>query len=210
MIDFSDIFGEDRHDAPAETGEKFKALKPAYVHELDRGITTTWLCQAFTLPRKRVEQLMVKCPVLRIGQNNARIYDFRVAMGFMVKPRMNLKTYLEGLEPKDLPEQLRSEFWGARLKEQKARQIAGDLWLSSDVVASYGELFKLIKSTMMLWPDSLQENTDLNNEQRDLLDDMVGDLLSQIGDVVLHYTENKHTPSQASEFDVDEDTGDDK
>lgn len=201
-MSFDDILGEEIAQVePAPVGRDFRSLKNAYVHDLDRGVTTTWLMQAFTLPRRRVESLLTGCPVVRTGQNNARIYDFREAVKYLVKPRVNLKQYLEGLEPKDLPEQLRSEFWGARLKEQKARHNARDLWRSEDVVAAFGELFKMIKDTAILWPDALEESTDLSTEQRDLLDDMVRNLLSQIGDTVMNYTEDNHTTSQEDEFE---------
>lgn len=211
---FDDIFGDETVEAeiaeaeinaPAPTGRNFQTLKNANVHELDRGVTTTWLAQAFVIPRKRVEQMLGRCPTLRIGSNNARIYDFRTAVQYMVKPRIDLKEYLDGLEPRDLPEQLRSEFWGARLKEQKARLNAKDLWRSEDVVAAFGELFKMIKDTAILWPDTLEESTDLTHKQRDVLDGMVRDLLSQIGDTVLNYTENSKTESQELEFEDDED-----
>lgn len=201
---FADILGDDYEatiTTPAPEGLEFRSLKNAYVHDLERGVTTMWLAQAFRLPRKQVEHQLAKCPVMRTGPQNARIYDFRVAVSYMVRPRIDLKQYLEGLEPRDLPEQLRSEFWGARLKEQKARHNAKDLWRSEDVVAAFGELFKMIKDTAILWPDTIDESTGLTDKQREMLDESVRQLLSQIGDTVLAYTVSKNTPSQESEFE---------
>lgn len=205
-LDFDDIFGDapEQEVEPAPTGREFRSLKNAFVHDLQRGVTTTWLAQAFDVKRSQIEKRLARCPVERTGQNNARIYDFATAVQYLVKPRVNLEEYLKSLSPKDLPEQLTNEYWGARLKEQRARQNAGDLWRTEDVIGAFAGVFKVIKDTAILWPDQIMETTSITEDQRDILDEAVADLLGKVGDMVLEYTEGSDPLlSQELEFDQD-------
>ena len=205
-MDFDDILGGGGEDSnpPAPEGRHFRSLKRAFVHDLDRGVTVTWLMQAFTMPRKKVETLLATCPPQRVGANNARIYDFREAVPYLVKPKVNVKKYIESLDPKDLPEHLKNEYWSARIKEQKARLYARDLWRSEDVVTAMSDILKLIKDTAILWTDSIDETTGITDPQREVLDNLVRDLLGQVGDTVANYCSGRNTPSQESDFDEDD------
>ncbi|RID91899.1 hypothetical protein D2N39_11735 [Gemmobacter lutimaris] len=208
---FADLLGAEPEDdfdpgteyaPPAPSGKDFRTLKPSHVHELDRGVTINWLAQAFLKPRKDVEKLLARCPILRMGPNSSKIYDFRVAAAFMVPPRVSVKDYIKNLEPKDLPERLRSEFWSARLKEQKARLIARELWRSEDVQAAFGDVLKLIKDTVLLWTDTVEESSGITDEQRAILDELSRDLLARVGDSIDSYcTGSAQFPSQESELE---------
>lgn len=206
---FADLLGtapptlEDEID-PAPHGRHF-SFKLADVHEVNRGVTIPWLCQAFKMHRTTVESKLAGCPVLRTGRNGSKVYDLRNAASYLVDPRLDIAEYMRSLEPKDLPEQLRSEYWSSRLKEQKARQNAGDLWLTEDVQAAFGDIFKLIKDTAILWTDSIDETHGLTDDQRSTIDDLVRELLFQIGEAVAGYTRGKRTPSQAAELGDGED-----
>lgn len=191
-------------DEGAPVGREFRSLRPEYVYDLDRGVTITWLGQAFTMGRKTVELKLAKCPVLRTGRGGTRIYDFRVACQYLVNPVIDLKSYLSSLDPKDMPEQLRSEYWRGRINEQKARLNAGDLWRTEDVEAAFGEIFKLFKETVKLWTDSIEETTGITDEQRETIDELARELLTQIGDSITQYCGSKTTPSQQAEFETDD------
>lgn len=215
MLDFDDILGgapapqhdpepEDADDG-APVGREFRSLKTQFVHDLDRGVSIAWLAQAFTLGRKEVELKLNNCPVLRTGKGGSRLYDLRVATQYLVKPKIDVATYLESLDPKDLPERLRAAYWSARITEQKARSNARQLWHDEKVQAAFGEMFKLIKDTIRLWTDTIDESTGLSVPQREMLDNLSHDLLTQIHETVAKYCDKQKTPSQEVEF---EDKGD--
>lgn len=202
---FDDILGdEDDLPAPAPHGRDF-SLKTATVHDVLKGVSVPWLCQAFNLTRTQVEKKLTNCPVLRRAGANGKIYELSVAAAYLVKPKMTIEQYIASIDAKELPERLRREFWTARLQEQKWRQKAGELWSSQDVIAVFGEVFKLIKNQSQLWADTLETTAGLTDEQRLLLSDLVEDLMGKIFDQLTALKEGKSTPSQLAEVDEEED-----
>ena len=204
-MSFYDLLGDlpDDNDG-APYGRKF-SLENNSVHAVTRGVSIPWLCQAFQMPRSRVEKKLIGAPVAGTSQRGSKIYDLSVAASYLIEPRYDVAAYISTLEPKDLPENLRSEFWSARLKEQKARLVAKDLWHSSDVKRAFGEVFKLIKDKVTLWTDELDESRGLTPEHIAVLDDYARDLLASIGDAISGYTHSTKTTSQEAEFPEEDD-----
>lgn len=205
-LDFDDLLGSEDEDLPVAGHGRDFSMKMNTVHMVaNHGVTIPWLVQAFSIPRNRVERMLTGCPVERLQKNGGKIYDFATAAAYLVKPRVNIREYLESLEPKDMPERLRSEYWRARMLEQKARKEAGTLWRDEDVQEAFGEIFKLIKDTAILWTDTLDETTGLTDEQVGIVDNLVHQMLSQIGDTVANYARTKRTASQLAELDEGDD-----
>lgn len=203
-MSFYDLLGNmPDDDDGASYGRKF-SLDNTKAHEIDRGVSIPWLCQAFRIPRSRAEKKLIGAPVLRASSRGSKVYDLSVAASYLIEPRYDIAAYLAELSPKDLPENLRSEYWSARLKEQKARLIARDLWHSEDVQRAFGEVFKLIKDKVTLWTDELDESRGLTSDQITVLDDYARELLASIGDAILAHTRKSRTPSQEAEFDEDD------
>lgn len=202
MSIFDDILGDEDSapTPPARFGRDF-SLRMASVHEVQRGVTIPWLCQAFGMGRRDVERMLRQCPVLRRTGTNGKIYELAVAASYLVKPQISVEQYIKTIDAKDLPERLRKEFWTARLQEQKFRQKAGDLWATDDVLAVFGEVFKLVKNQSQLWSDSLETETGLTDEQRAILSDLVDDLMGKIFSMLGALKERKTTPSQLAEVE---------
>lgn len=204
---FDDLLGDDEPNEedfapPLESGPGFeKYLKTSHVHEIQRGVTINWLMQAFAMSRRQILNRLADCPVLRAGQNGTKVYDLRVAVNYIANPRVNIKKYIESLDPKELPENLRSEFWGARLKEQRARENAGSLWRTEDVQDAFAEVAKLFKETVTLWADTLDETSGLSTEQVEIVDVLARSLLNEVDDAIKTYVTNGRTRSQVKEFD---------
>ena len=189
--------------AVAPYGRDF-SLKVSDVDAIQRGVTVPWLCQAFTLGRRDVVARLSACPAIKTNTSGSKVYDLRVAAAYLVKPRLDLKAYIANLDPKDLPERLKREFWAAKLAEQRWRRQAGELWASEDVIAVFGEVFKLIKSKTQLWSDEVDAVETLTDLQRDAISERVNDLLSLIFKALEDLETGKATPSQIAEGDDDE------
>lgn len=203
---FDDLLGDtEEHPEiePAPHGRDF-SLRFVDVHEVERGVSLAWLCQAFTLPKSQVVARLKDCPALRSNKSGTKIYDLRTAAGYLVKPRMNVATYIKYIDPKDLPEKLKREFWAARLAEQRWRQQAGELWRSEDVIALYSELFKLIKSKAQLWEDRVTRADTLSDVQRELFLELKDDLLAEIYKLVEELEAGRMTASSIAEADDDQ------
>lgn len=203
---FDDLLGNSEETAelpPAPYGKEDFSLKFVDVHQVERGVTVPWLSQAFAVPRGQVEAMLRGCPAIR-SNRGSKVYDLRTAAGYLVKPKFDIATYIKNLDPKDLPEKLKREFWAARLNEQRWRKTAGELWASEDVIALYSELFKLIKSTSLLWEDRVSRADKLSDAQRETLVELKDDLLTQIHNIVEELAAGRMTASSIAEADNDE------
>lgn len=203
---FSDLLGDtadDRYELPPV--ETFSA-KTADAHLVARGVTVAWLSEAFGLSRTVTQSRLASCPALRLVQNGGKTYDIRVAAAYLVKPRVSIEEYLNGLEPKDLPQQLQKEFWAAKLSEQRWRKQAGELFAAEDVIAVFGEVFKLIKNKTRLWQNSVSSVEALSNAQAEALQALTEDLLDKIYQSLLALESGSKTPSQLAEVDDEDET----
>lgn len=201
---FGDLMGsEPPAPKPVDGGRYFsQTLKTSNAFELDRGVTVAWLTQAFGLTRSQCVKKLEGCKILRMN-GVTKVYDFRDAVAHMVAPKVDLKRYIENLDPKDLPLNLRKEVWSARLAEQRWRKQAGELWASEDVIAVYGELFKLIKTQSRLWANSIDAVEKLTPAQTEALQDLVDSLLDKIHQSVVALESKQKTPAQIAEVDDD-------
>lgn len=185
---------------PAPHGRDF-SLKMGDVHLIERGVTLAWLCQAFTMGRSVVQAKLADCPAIKTFRHGSKLYDLRVAAAYLVKPKLDVTSYIKNLDPKDLPEKLKREFWAAKLAEQRWRKQAGELWASEDVIAVFGEVFKLIKGKSQLWEDSLDTVEVLSDLQRETLSELVNDLMAQIFKMLEDLESGRATASQIAEAD---------
>ncbi|MDR3474339.1 MAG: DUF1441 family protein [Devosia sp.] len=204
---FDDLLGNSVQEEPeiavAPYGRDF-SLKMGDVHAISRGVTIPWLCQAFTLGRKVVLARLAECPAIKTQGNGSKVYDLRQAAAYLVKPRFNIESYIKNLDPADLPERLKREFWMARKIEQQVRVAAADLWTSNDVMSVFGEVFKIFKNSTEMWVDNLEESAGLDDRQRARLTELVDELRTSIEKSLTDYATVSHTRSQLAELDEDD------
>jgi hypothetical protein len=201
---FDDLLGDSSQSSPSPiyvpTEEEF-STKTGRLHDVMAGVSIQWLSIAFGMSKPNIAKKLSRCPSVATHRNGAQIYDLKTAAAFLIPPKTDVRAYLRGLKPDDLPEQLKSEFWAARLKEQKWRAQAGELWPSDSVIHVLGEVFKTIKQTAQLWTDTVDETDALTDAQRDLLRKMIDDLLDSIHVSLKGVNAHSETQSQLAEID---------
>lgn len=165
------------------------------------GVSIPWLCKAFGLTRGKVVESLVDCPVKDTTPNGAPKYDLAVAAAYLVKPIGDFEAYLKKIKPNQLPDNMRETYWNARLKEQKFRQIAGNLWPTNKVMEVLGETFKNIRTTTQLWVETIDETSGLTVQQRETLSDLVNDLLDNLHLRLQEQASEKATLSQLEELE---------
>lgn len=177
----------------------------AGAHAIKRGVTINWLSQAFSLRRATVTSKLAGAPIMKTGPRGAAVYDFAAVARYLIPPRENeIADYIKNLDPKDMPERLRRAYWSARREEQKAREEAGDLWRSNDVLNLFSELFTLIKANTTLWANRVAKETELTMDQRKLIDAEAKSLMNDIAEMVVKLQDGSLTPSQLSDFEDDD------
>ena len=85
------------------------------------------------------------------------------------------------------------------LKQQKWEENAGDLWRTTQVRDALGDTFQTIKFTMQLWVDSLERQTTLTNDQREIIVAMVDALQNEVYTSLVEKSAEKSTRSTISE-----------
>jgi len=169
---------------------------------IKNGVTVNWLAAVFGKTTEWVRNKLVDCPPMSQHGKSFR-YDIKVAAQYLVTPKMDIGTYLRDLKATDLPASLQKEIWDARLKRQKWEALAGDLWHTQDVMAVLSSTFAIIKSTVQLWPDTVERQEGLTDAQRDLLVRLGDTLQDEIYQGLVDAARERST--KPSLFDVDED-----
>lgn len=168
------------------------------------GISVAQLAAYFRSNRKAVSEALEKCVPIRTDRSGALLYDFVEACSYLVQPKRDIRDFLRNITDKDLPPQMREGHWNAKIKEMKARAMAGDLWPTASVLEVLGETFKTIKTTTQLWVDEIDESHPLTNEQRDTLIKLVDKLMADIHQSLVTQARSTATESFARELDDDE------
>ena len=171
---------------------------------ISEGVTITWLAQVFGLNPNTVRSRLAECPKRgRIGKGWA--YAVAEAAPYLVKPRIDMSTLLRGLKKSDLPPSLNKDVWDARLKEQRFRLDAKELWRTEDVIELLTGVFMGIKLTVQLWPDTIERQIGLTTEQRNLMIEMCDRFLGELHGDILERIEGKVTPSSLVDLETRED-----
>lgn len=203
--DFEDDQTEIGDELDFATGGKtfHRTLAVTRADSVRKGAPAEWFAKVLGIGRTTVNRKLdgVVDPI-HVNAKGTKYFRPSEAFPYLVQPH-DLKTHLLKMNPRDLPERLRKEFWGARKLEQEVRLRAGDLYLAPDVHRSYGDLMKLVKDTVMLWTDDLDEAVGLTAEQVEILDTLARKLLTDFAGAVEQYISQGNTRSQESELDED-------
>lgn len=171
-------------------------LTTASLNEVMTGVPIPFLVQVFRMGRQTVQERLKPLNPIKHGANGAPYYDLQRAAEHLVDPKIDLATYLKSLSPEDLPDQLRDNYWSAKLKRQKWEANAGELWHTEDVKAVIGELFRIMKTRVQLVPDSIEKKHGLTHEQREMIGVILDGMLNAIRQEIIDQTQTSRTASQ--------------
>ena len=158
------------------------------------GVSVHWLSQVFKMTPENVRRRLGDCPpVATYGK--AMRYDVKAAAEYLVDPKIDLEKYLRDMKASDLPASLQKEIWDARLKRQKWEIQAGDLWHTNDVMAVLSSTFSIIKSSVQLWPDTVERQQGITDEQREILIKLGDSLQKEIHEGLVEAVKEKNTKS---------------
>ena len=175
--------------------------------DFHRPVGVTFLMDVFKMERRTVQRRLLNCQPVGYDRGNNPLYDFTQAASHLVKPNWShadLKNYLKSIRVQDLPSHLQDSYWSAKIKQQMWDLRAGNLWRTEDVLDVFGDVFQTIKNTMQLFPENLAENTDLSDDQRARLIEMVDALQGEIHAKLVELPSRRRTLSQAGIEDDDE------
>ena len=150
----------------------------SFIHD---GVTVTTLSQIFALDHKDVNKRLVGkiTPVSGPKDKNVR-YRIRDAAPFLVDLKVDPEEYLKSLSPSKLPPALQDSFWKAMLSRQKYEENKGDLWRTARVFEVVSSAFKVIRLTVLMFNDTVSQQTELTDRQREIIQELADGLLASL------------------------------
>lgn len=150
----------------------------AFIHE---GVTVTTLAQIFALDHKDVNKRLIgKITPVSSGKGNYVKYRIRDAAPYLIDLKVDPEEYLKNLSPSKLPPALQDSFWKALLSRQKYEENKGDLWRTARVVEVIASAFKVVRLTILMFADNVQQQTELSEQQRKIIQNMTDGLLAEL------------------------------
>jgi len=134
--------------------------------EFHMPVSQNFLARVFNMDPMTVNRRLRKVkPVGHSGEKVKRpIYDFKTACEHLLKPKMDIDTYLATLNPADMPNAINKVFWEAKRIKLKFEIEAGQAWATDDVIEVLGSMAMAIKSHTQLWVERLRD-LGLTDEQ---------------------------------------------
>jgi len=213
--DLDDLLGpEPKPEKPKRLGRPPKSKGPRprsvgqseslVVQRLQRPCSISLLSDILGMDRKTVTKRLSDLTPIGYHRGNVPLYDFRQAMQFLVSPKVDVAAYVRKMGVNDLPTALQKDVWDARLKEQKWKQQAGELWPTDAVLEVLGDTFARLKTTTQLWIDQIGEGHALSAAARQELTRMVDALQADLHRNLVEMPKERSTHSQLAEVPDDE------
>lgn len=169
------------------------------------GVTVAFLAQVFAMDHNKVKRKLVNCPVkarrTRGTMQTQHLYDLKVAASYLVDARIDPEDVIKSLRKEDLPPSISTAYWDAQLKRQKWEEQAGQLWRTETIRTVIGSMFQTIKFTIQLWADTLERQTGLSEDQRDLLNNLTDELQQSMFDSLRENAAENMTKPQLAELE---------
>lgn len=122
------------------------------------------------------------------------IYKLSEAAAYLVPPKaQDIEQAIKRMNPKDLPAALQKEYWAAQHARLKFEEDQGDLWRTSDVVATLSEVFKTARMSILLMRDQVERNTTLTDKQRDTIQTLIDSTLNDLAESLVERFKNEPT-----------------
>jgi hypothetical protein len=125
-------------------------------------------------------------------RNRSPLYAIADVAPRLVKPTVEVESYIKGLKPKDLPPSLQKAFWDAQEARQSYEEKAGNLWHTHRVQSVIGNLVMIVRQRLVLATDQIDRMTPLTAEQRKLVqgsfDQVLSDLQKAVSEAFKDYS----------------------
>lgn len=160
-------------------------------------VSQNFLARVFVMDPMTVNRRLRRLkPVGYAGDKQKRpLYDFKTACEHLLKPKMDLDTYISTLNPADLPPQINKTVWEAKRIKLKFEIEAGQAWATEDVLEVLGRMAMTIKSHTQLWVEKMRAS-GLTDEQLVELGTMVDVFNTELHDTLVEEPKKRQTRSR--------------
>lgn len=160
---------------------------------LRRPVTISTLATIFHHDVQTITRRLIDCPFIQ--QSNRKLYDFKEACSYIVKPRMTPEQFVKTLNKADLPPEINLAFWNAQRAKLKFKLEAQEAWETGDVLEVFGDAFMTIKDVLTTAVEDLRERARLSDEQTRALELAIDELRDTLRQKLVAAPLQKRTPS---------------
>jgi hypothetical protein len=171
-----------RRGRPPGTGNKpgpKNQKTPEHQGLIYEGCSISELAAIFGNDRRTVTEKLRTCPQAGTRQGYP-IYTVAAAAAYLVEPLVDIEAYIKRLRPQDLPPLLTKEFWAGQIAKQKFQLNDSKLWPTEDVMTVLADVFKRLKSGILLFADTVEAKSELTDLQRKLINELSDGLLIEL------------------------------
>lgn len=155
------------------------------------GVTISDLADLTGRQAGEIKEALKLVKPLRGVHMRTAVYDTRQAMAALVRPEGDaidpdvIAEHIRSMKPNQLPVAIQAEFWSAQTKRLKYLEEVGDLWRTSAVQKMVAELLKVVRQSMTLLEDNVDQQTALTPRQRDIIRNIADGALAEMRDTVV-------------------------
>lgn len=151
--------------------------KTTFIHG---GVTTTTLGQIFGLEHRDVVKRLAGRVDPMPTEGRYMHYRIRDAAPYLCEMKIDPEDLIKSLSPSKLPPALQDAFWKAQLSRQKYQKERGELWNTARVFEVISKAFKVLRLTILMFVDTVEERTQLSDEQRRIVQELGDGLLAAL------------------------------
>lgn len=159
----------------------FHEIEPLQRNAISLGVSVGVLAQLFNKTPAEVKKI-VSSLTPKDYRNKKPVYDISEAAQLLVNPVIDVATWMKALKPSDIPAQLQKDFWQGQLTRQKFEAEAKHYWKTERVQFVLSQIFGIIRQRVMLFTDTVDQQTSLTPAQRQITQAMSDSLLKDISD----------------------------
>lgn len=166
-------------------------------------VSVTFLSKVLRMNLETVQRrLQTVTPVGHAGTSQNRpLYDFVTAVEHLVKPKMNLRTYLRSLNPADMPQNISKVYWEAERIRTKALIEAGEAWPTEDVIQVMAQANKMVNDRIPLLVEAMREE-GLTDDQMKKLEAACDQFRKDVHEAYVEFPKQQSTPPHLAKVAV--------
>lgn len=145
-----------------------------------RGATVNQLAEIFGMRDETVYRRIAGIEPSGTGRNGALIYRIADAAPALLRLPITadmVQEHIVRMRPTDLPPTLQKAYWDGAIARHRHLRIAGELWETQEVRAVAAETFQTLRQGLLLLPDQLRGEIDLDDKQQSIVQQIVDGLI---------------------------------
>lgn len=158
-------------------------------------VGVSFLAKVLRLNAETIQRrLRTVTPVGHAGTSQNRpLYDFASVVPYLIKPKMDIRTYLRSLNPADMPQNISKVFWEAERIRTKALIEAGEAWPTEQVLAVMSQANKMVNDRIPLLIEAMRDE-GLTDDQLKKLEAACDQFRNDVHEAYVEFPKQQSTP----------------